>query len=463
MVDINKLVESYYPDDLSWDKMLQIIEETIEEVRKLPLKEATEKRFSMTIPIPRLVPSEAWGDPDSQDRKEIEKVFRSITGGQDIKARVASINSFLDPVSAKRKRSPSLIINMMMIVEALQATLNDYNASAAGFVFEGFMAAMTGGKQIAGKVGGTLPIEDFVAFSEFGADVPVSLKLLSPKTGIKGSFTNIVDFLLVRGKPSIKYLVAYKLTKGEKVQKINIFAFDITVDNFADFIDRSGGGRLLSYKTEEVRDAMQRFGADPEGQLSDIAPLITSLYGYTSRGLLNKYRETGQLPQQQTPEEEAAEEEYKFVKRKKDYGSIERGAERLSQLQESIERGELDITLTEAFHYIEKQTLLTEGSESQWEVSFDQLRWMRDAINLESYGEIDLSQTKIDELVDIYTKKLEGGLMTLLEKAKALTENVGTYYSDKKRSKAQAAADKAIGDASDIKEVLEEDPRYSEK
>ena len=52
-------------------------------------------------------------------------------------------------------------------------------------------------------------------------------------------------------------------------------------------------------------------------------------------------------------------------------------------------------------------------------------------------------------------------MLTLLEKAKALTENVGTYYSDKKRSKAQAAAGKAIGDASEIKDVLEEDPRYS--
>ncbi len=44
----------------------------------------------------------------------------------------------------------------MMIIEALQACLNDYSESSAGFVFEGFMAAVTGGKQIAGRVGGTL-------------------------------------------------------------------------------------------------------------------------------------------------------------------------------------------------------------------------------------------------------------------------------------------------------------------
>ena len=467
MDDLNKLVENYFSPKNSLDKesLWSLFDEVLTELNDSStqsVNEATEKRFSVSITIPRLVPSEAWGDPDSQDRKEIDRVFRSITGGQDLKARIDSINKFLDARSAKRKKSPSLIINMMMIVEALQATLNDYNESASGFVFEGFMAALTGGKQIAGKVAGTLPIEDFVAFSSFGADVPVSLKLLSPKTGIKGSFTNIVDFLLVRGKPSIKYLVAYKLTKGDKVEKINIFAFDITIDNFVDFIVGSRGDNLLRpISRDKLKKAMQSFAADPANQLPQIAPLITSLNGYSKKGLLHKYVKTGELPKQKTPEEEAEEEERRYATRQKDYARVEKGQAQLDQLQESIKRDEIDVTLTEAFHYIEKQTLLTEGSESQWEASFPQIERMASVINLESYGEIDLSQKKIDELIEIYTKKLEGGLLTLLEKAKALTENVGTYYSDKKRSKAQAAAGKAIGDASEIKDVLEEDPRYS--
>jgi hypothetical protein len=467
-MSLDDLVESYFgrpsPSPLKELQELyeQVAAELLAEVDGSSINEATEKRFSMSIPIPRLVPSEAWGDPDSQDRKEIDRVFRSITGGQDLKARIDSINKFLDASSAKKKRSTSLIINMMMIVEALQATLNDYNDSASGFVFEGFMAALTGGKQIAGKVAGTLPIEDFVAFSSFGADVPVSLKLLSPKTGIKGSFTNIVDFLLVRGKPSIKYLVAYKLTKGDTVEKINIFAFDITIDNFVDFITRSQGDNLLSpLSSRYVKSAMKRFAADPENQLPEIASVITRLNGYSKKGLLHKYVKTGELPKQKSPEEEAEEEEKRYAQRQKDYSRVAGAQAELSQLQESIERGEIEATLAEAFHYIEKQTLLAEASESQWEASFPQIERMASVINLESYGEIDLSQKKIDELIQIYTEKLEGGLMTLLEKAKALTENVGTYYSDKKRSKAQAAAGKAIGDASEIQDVLEGDPRYS--
>ena len=127
---------------------------------------------------------------------------------------------------------------MMMIIEALQACLNDYSESSAGFVFEGFMAALTGGKQIAGRVGGTLPIEDFVT----GDDEAVSLKLLSPNTGIHGSFTNLIDYLFIRGGsgvPSIKYLIARKNSEGDDVSQLAIFDFIITRDNFVDIMTAS--------------------------------------------------------------------------------------------------------------------------------------------------------------------------------------------------------------------------------
>ena len=276
--DLDNLVEDFFnpkKKSVSLDELVQLIEEEMDNFNPLLIKEE-QVRFSTTIAIPRLTPSEAFGDPASQSRDEINKIFSAITGGQDIKARIESINRFLSPESAKRKRSPRVIINMMMIVEALQATLNDYNESAAGFVFEGFMAALTGGKQIAGRVAGTLPIEDFVAFSEFGSDQPVSLKLLSGKTPVKGSFTNIVDFLLVRGAPAIKYLVAYKLTSSKTgVEKLNIFAFDITRENFVDFIVGSAGASLFNpYSAADVKEVMNAFAADPEGNLPEVAKVM---------------------------------------------------------------------------------------------------------------------------------------------------------------------------------------------
>ena len=179
---------------------LDLLREMVEEFMDIqlpglePIAEA--ERFSMSIPIPKLNPNEAWGDPNSQSRQDIDRIFASITRQPSVQARIDHVNSFVDPVRAQRKGTGdrfNAILNMMMIIEALQACLNDYSESSAGFVFEGFMAAVTGGKQIAGRVGGTLPIEDFVT----GDEEAVSLKLLSPNTGIHGSFTNLIDFLFV--------------------------------------------------------------------------------------------------------------------------------------------------------------------------------------------------------------------------------------------------------------------------
>ena len=178
----------------------------IDQVKESPrdplLQEQEGGRFSFAIDLPSLTPSEAWGDPDSQDRDQILKIFSVVRGGKDMRAKIQDINKFLDPKAAVRRRSPGVIINMMMVVEALQATLNDFNESAAGFVFEGFMAALTGGKQIAGKVGGTLPIEDFVAFSDYGGDAgtPVSLKLLTLEGITKGSYQISNSFQIHAGQ-----------------------------------------------------------------------------------------------------------------------------------------------------------------------------------------------------------------------------------------------------------------------
>ena len=225
MVDINKMISKYSAPRIdSLDSWFSLLNEVAETVSKNDLiVEQEESRFSYSIAIPRLVPNEAWGDPNAQSRKEIERVFSVVRGGNNIQERIADINKFLTPKSAKRKTSANVILNMMMIVEALQATLNDYNESAAGFVFEGFMAALTGGKQISGRIRGTLPIEDFVAFSEIGEGDPVSLKLLGPDTPTEGSFTNLVDYLFARGAKKITYLVTYKDVVGEKSRE----AFDI--------------------------------------------------------------------------------------------------------------------------------------------------------------------------------------------------------------------------------------------
>ena len=91
----------------------------------------------------------------------------------------------------------------------------------------------------------------------------VSLKLLSPNTGIHGSFTNLVDYLFLRGgagEPKIRYLIGRKNSDdGEAVSQLSISDFMITRENFMTIMDSSNKNRALlgdektknSYQKEE--------------------------------------------------------------------------------------------------------------------------------------------------------------------------------------------------------------------
>ena len=468
--ELSYIKENYFSEPPG-PEGLELIYEMIEEVSDSLLSEKTGGRFSMSVDLPSWTPSEAWGDPDSQDRDQILKIFSVVRGGRDMRAKISDINKFLDPKAARRKRSPGVIINMMMVVEALQATLNDFNESAAGFVFEGFMAALTGGKQIAGKVGGTLPIEDFVAFSDYGqgAGVPVSLKLLTLEGITKGSYTNLVDYLIVRGEPSIKYLIAFKYTPGSNVDQLQFWEFEVNRSNFIRFISGVGSGSdLIGYRPgADLEAAMQAFAEDgsKENQMR-AAELLMRTPGY-KRGLIPAFLEAGG----RTPEEAEADmspEELEDLEAK--------AAKKKALLKRKKEKGERDIEawqayeddlVSESFHSREKRMLqestLNEGygEASQWKASWPQLKRLDEEINLNTYGAIDLSQERIDELAEIYSEKLKGDVMTLLTEARNLADNIGAYYREKRRSKATAAADTAIQSTEKISNVLEKDPRYS--
>lgn len=245
--ELESLMESYFEpkqETVGAQKLQELIKEIYEAsmvVATLSERKGRSGRFSYKIDIPTLVPSEAWGDPSHQSREDIERVFNVIRKKANMQERIQHVNSFIDPAQAAKKAPGGnfhAVIRMMQIIEALQATLNDYTESSAGFVFEGFMAALTGGKQQADRVGGTLPIEDFLGVQ----GEQVSLKLLSPGTGIHGSFTNLLDYLYLRGggQESIKYLIAYKDQDGDTVSKIKIYDFVINQNNFVDVMRGAG-------------------------------------------------------------------------------------------------------------------------------------------------------------------------------------------------------------------------------
>ena len=81
--DWEQLIEKSF--ESSQNKTLNLLMETVREVMDEMgdsdiLLEQEGGRFSISIPIPKLVPTEAWGDPSSQSRKDIERIFASVRG-----------------------------------------------------------------------------------------------------------------------------------------------------------------------------------------------------------------------------------------------------------------------------------------------------------------------------------------------------------------------------------------------
>ena len=138
-------------------------------------------------------------------------------------------------------------------------------------------------------------------------------------------------------------------------------------------------------------------------------------------------------------------------------------------LTESVHQAIVDkkLSMNEAFHFLEKnhinnEQLLTEASigVSQFAASLPQIERLGDTINLEYYGVLDLSQGNIDKLAEIYSETLGDQIKLLLTRTKDLTDNISAYFSEKQRSRAQAAGVTAQQKAKEVKDVLEEDPRF---
>ena len=88
---------------------------------------------------------------------------------------------------------------------------------------------------------------------------------------------------------------------------------------------------------------------------------------------------------------------------------------------------------------------------------------MKESINLQFYGELDLSQKNIDELTEIYSDILGEALQQLLDRTKELTENIGRYYSEAKRDRAMNANGRGQENSKEIVDILAQDPKYSKE
>ena len=89
--------------------------------------------------------------------------------------------------------------------------------------------------------------------------------MLGPDTPTEGSFTNLVDYLFARGAKKITYLVTYKDVVGEKVERLLIFDYVLSRENFIDALYPSNEKVFGSLKNAEaLKQAAQNWDGTPE-------------------------------------------------------------------------------------------------------------------------------------------------------------------------------------------------------
>ena len=230
MANINEIVKNYFASNTQQnplEQMMDLIHEVLTE-QDLDASETQE----IDISFPKIRISEDFGKVGTEDRAIIEKFARNIPG-DSLEAKIQALNNIL--TNTKPDATVGELLSTMVMCEILSAIITNFTESAGGFIFEGFLAGLFGGKSvqitspedIGADVSGK-PITDVIL-----GDRHYSLKLLGQTTGVKGSFRNMVEHL--NDFDHIVYLDARRVAKD---QGLEFGEFTITLDNFIEvFVD----------------------------------------------------------------------------------------------------------------------------------------------------------------------------------------------------------------------------------
>jgi hypothetical protein len=431
MSDLKSILAEEYEkqnSEVTVESLMEMVEEVLDElydtvvvpkVSEAKMKQEQAKQFLLSLP--KFSPSEAWGDPNSMERQQIQQIFNVIGGGRSVRGKLEFLQKIADPNS--RIRSPRRIISSLIILESLSAVINSFNSSSAGFVFEGFLSALLQGTQEAEiSAKGNLPIQDLIAFSDSDKALPISLKLLNQTTQVEGSYTNLVDGLDEFGK--MVYIVARKAKDGSG---INIEQFTLDKDNFVNALSLSARGSAK--------------GGAGVFQVVD-HPELGTLSVNDSLRLLNS------ISSKDSPEE--WQKKYNILQYTRGYSNTVRDKKRRKEEEEALiaaqEKGGIDL---------DPSTALQESSKggTQWAISPAQLVSF-DFVDYENLGELKYSSEEIEKIASIHMGKLNEELLTLFTATQDLSEHVNEYFTYEKRTKAISSGEAAIQDTVEIQRSL---------
>ena len=458
--EFDQIVENHFEekrDVFGFDSIAKLIEEVMDARTLEEAQDSVQKRAEQfLLVLPKFTPTEAWGNPNSMERQQINRLFAVMGGGRTIKGKLGFLQRMADPKN--KITSPRRIISSLIILESLSAVVTSFNAASAGFVFEGFLAALLEGEQITDmSAKGNLPIQDLIAFTpreeEEGPGRPISLKLLGPKTNIEGSYTNLVDGLGEFGE--MIYIVARKVPAAEAptadkapAEVIAIEQFRFTQDNFIDalYLDAKGKGkakglRLFELPGKTAEDSIKILKRQPTWE--EKYDLLQQTSGYSQR--IKKAR-ADRLAAAAEAEKAAASAEAE---------QTAQSAEADPAPEVAATRGAADQVQAALHEMIREEwsLLLEEKGGTQWTISAPQLKTF-DFVEYVTLGILPFSAEQIRNVAVMHMDKLNGDLFNLFGATKALSENINKYFTFDKRDRAISSGERAIENTAQIEQAL---------
>tara|TARA_Y100000034_G_scaffold136423_1_gene212806 strand:- start:6016 stop:7413 length:1398 start_codon:yes stop_codon:yes gene_type:complete len=431
MVENQIAVNNITPDLHKSNKELLEVLDKYYEVSDYNILSEAKKKLSpgekLILSLPKFTPSEQWGDSKSEARKEIKKFIENIRGKT-----VAEKFEFLMAIQRPDSgiRSTRRIISSIILLESLKAMLESYGAPTAGFIFEGYIAALMNGEQVTDPPEGSLPIEDVMAFTYEGSrpGIPLSLKLLKKDGDTKGSFKNLVDSLYRRGSKGMGYLVVFKesdtgesVPKGGSVMQLRLKEFTFTNKNMVPILAEGAPKNIKLFKPNRALMKSLAFRAREarKDRLAEYALRFSRAKRDMSQEVMNAYADLN------------ASDYYLLLQATEGY-SRERDNNKGKKPNVTEAAGE---TPTQFYIY---ETYFRDNSGGVIE-----------------HGVIEISDKAILNTVNFYTDVLQESITTLFNAVASLNENINEYFVSSRRDKAIRRGKAAISDTEEIKGALD--------
>ncbi len=238
------LVEKRMNKDKEGEKFdLNMIVEMMEQLGGLsPLDEAIEGgRYAQVSPtrekaykgLPKLdISMFAWADPTTgtgaqtvqrfkKEREKLDNILAEVRGNsRNLESVLKKLEKLLSRTSQINVNNPQDVqraINSLFAVKMITEIVANFNVSAAGYIFEPFMAALIGpmGRQV--ETSERILPDIQVGRKYYG------LKLIGSTEEVKGSGRDLINFFLVKGQnQTVDYIVAYKTTDSVQFRVIRI-------------------------------------------------------------------------------------------------------------------------------------------------------------------------------------------------------------------------------------------------